>query len=234
MNNEVQITDTAVVVMARYPTPGQTKTRLARTLGDNDTVHLYRAFLTDLIQHHTGQAYTFCWTYTPPDVDYRSLIETLAHSVSTPVETMRYFPQQGADLGERLHYAFHWTHDQGYQYTFVIGSDSPQIRAETLAHAQAALNEVDVVLGPSDDGGYYLLGMKRPYDVFSNIPMSTPHVTEMTIEAAQRQGLRVQTIETLFDVDEMPDLQRLAALLTENRMLAPATANYLEHIRMIS
>lgn len=220
--------------MARYPTPGQTKTRLARTLGDNDTVHLYRAFLTDLIEHHADQAYTFCWTYTPSDVDYRSLIETLAHSVSAPVENMRYFPQQGAGLGERLHYAFHWTHDQGYQYTFVIGSDSPQIRAETIAHARAALDEVDVVLGPSDDGGYYLLGMKRPYDVFSTIPMSTPHVTEMTIEAAQRQGLRVQTIETLFDVDEMPDLQRLAALLTQNRMLAPATANYLEHIRMIS
>lgn len=234
MNNQEQITDTAVVVMARYPTQGQTKTRLARTLGDNDTVHLYRAFLTDLIHHHAGQAYTLCWTYTPNDVDYQTLIEALARSISAPVQNMRYFPQQGADLGERLHYAFHWTHDQGYQYTFVIGSDSPQIRAETIAHARAALDEADVVPGPSDDGGYYLLGMKRPHDVFSNIPMSTSRVTAMTIEAAQRQGLRVQTIETLFDVDEMPDLQRLAVLLKQDRSLAPATASYLEHIRMIS
>ena len=232
MNNEEQSMDTAVIVMARYPTLGQTKTRLARTLGNDETVHLYRAFLSDLVLHHANQPYTLCWTYTPDDVDYQMLIETLASSV--PVQHMRYFPQQGADLGERLHYAFHWAHDQGYHNTIVIGSDSPQIRPETIAHTRAALNKADVVLGPSDDGGYYLLGMKRPYDVFSNIPMSTASVTAMTIEAAQRQGLRVQSIETLFDVDEMPDLERLAALLTHDRSLAPITAAYLEHIRMIS
>ena len=232
MNTEEQSMDTAVVVMARYPTPGQTKTRLARTLGDNETVQLYRAFLSDIVLHHANQSYTLCWTYTPEDVDYQTLIETLVSSV--PVKHMRYFPQQGADLGERLHYAFHWAHDQGYQNTIVIGSDSPQILPETIAHARTALDEADVVPGPSDDGGYYLLGMKRPYDVFSNIPMSTASVTAMTIEAAQRQGLRVQSIETLFDVDEMPDLQRLAALLTHNRSLAPVTAAYLEHIRIIS
>ena len=234
MSNQEHTPDIAVVVMARYPTMGQTKTRLARTLGDNNTLHLYRAFLTDLIQHHASQAYTLCWTYTPNDVDYQTLIEMLAHTASASVQHMRYFSQQGADLAERLHYAFHWTHDQGYQHTFVIGSDSPQIRPETIAHARAALDEADVVLGPSDDGGYYLIGMKRPYDVFSNIPMSTSRVTEMTIQAAQRQGLRVQTIETLFDVDEMPDLQRLAALLTHNRTLAPTTAAYLEQLRMLS
>ena len=234
MSNQEQTPDIAVVVMARYPTLGQTKTRLARTLGDNDTVYLYRAFLTDLIQHHASQAYTLCWTYTPNNVDYQTLVEAMAHGVSASVQHMRYFPQQGADLAERLHYAFHWTHDQGYQYTFVIGSDSPQIRSETIAHARTALDEADVVLGPSDDGGYYLIGMKRPYDVFSNIPMSTSRVTAMTIESAQRQGLRVQTIETLFDVDEMPDLQRLAALLRQDRTLAPTTAAYLEQLRMIS
>jgi rSAM/selenodomain-associated transferase 1 len=234
VNNKEQITDTAVVVMARYPTLGQTKTRLARTLSDHDTVNLYRAFLTDLIRHHAGQVYTFCWTYTPANVDYQALIETLASAISAPVQGMCYFPQQGVDLGERLHHAFHWTHDRGYQYTFVIGSDSPHLRRETIAQARTVLDEADVVLGPADDGGYDLIGMKRPHDVFSNIPMSTPHVTTMTIEAAKRQGLRVQMIETLFDVDEMPDLQRLATLLMHDRTLAPATAAYLEHIRMIS
>jgi len=226
--------NSALVVMARYPTLGQTKTRLARRLGDHDTVNLYKAFLTDLVQHHAGQPYTLCWTYTPTNVDYQALIETLATAVSAPVRGMRYFPQQGMDLGERLHHAFHWTRDQGYQYTFVIGSDSPHIRRETIAHARAALEDADVVLGPADDGGYYLIGMKRPYDVFSGIPMSTPHVTSMTVEAALRQGLRVQMIETLFDVDEMPDLERLATLLDYDRTLAPATAAYLEHRRIIS
>lgn len=222
--------DTAVVVMARYPTLGETKTRLARTLGDHNTVHLYRAFLTDLAHHHAEQPYTLCWTYTPAEVDYQTLIETLAPAQA---RRMSYFPQQGADLGERLHYAFHWAHDQGYQYTLVISSDSPHIRPAAIAHARAALDDVDVVLGPADDGGYYLIGMKRPYNVFSNIPMSTPVVTAMTIESAHSQGLRVHTIEPLFDVDETPDLQRLATLLSIDRTLAPATAAYLEHIRML-
>jgi glycosyltransferase A (GT-A) superfamily protein (DUF2064 family) len=83
------------------------------------------------------------------------------------------------------------------------------------------------VLGPSADGGYYLIAMREPYDVFSGIPMSTEVVNQMTIEAAERQGLRVSQLETLFDVDELPDLQRLARLLSGDSSLAPLTAAYL-------
>ena len=230
MNEKEQLTDTAVIVMARYPMLGATKTRLARTLGDEKTVRLYRAFLTDLAHHHGKQAYTLCWAYTPANVDYRALIESLAPEQA---QGMRYFPQQGEGLGERLLSAFHQVSDQGYRCMMVIGSDSPHIQPATIAQARAALDDSDVVLGPADDGGYYLLGMERPYDVFSGIPMSTPDVLTMTIEAAQHQELSVRVIESLFDVDEMPDLLRLATLLTYNRTLAPATAAYLEQIRMI-
>jgi glycosyltransferase A (GT-A) superfamily protein (DUF2064 family) len=83
------------------------------------------------------------------------------------------------------------------------------------------------VLGPADDGGYYLIAMRKPYDVFSGIPMSTAVVAQMTIEAARRQGLIVHLLETLFDVDELPDLQRLADLLTRDSTLAPVTAAHL-------
>ena len=231
MHEQNTHSDTAVIVMARYPILGQTKTRLARTLGDADTLALYRAFLTDLAQHHGEQPYTLCWTYTPANANYRELLEALAPG---SVQKMRFFPQQGEGLGERLHYAFTWSRDQGYSYTFVIGSDSPHLQPETIAHAHAALDEADVVLGPADDGGYYLIGMKQAYDVFSGIPMSTPQVLAMTIASAQRQDLRVRTIETLSDVDELSDLHLLATRLQTNRTLAPATAAYLEHIRMIS
>lgn len=220
--------DTALIVMARYPELGKTKTRLARTLGEQETLGLYRAFLTDIAQRHAGQGYTLCWAYTPAEVKFQAWIATL---MSEQAPAMRYFPQQGVDFGARLHAAFQWTQAQGFKYTILIGTDSPQISREHIIIARKALDEVDVVLGPSDDGGYYLLGMRVAHDVFSGIPMSTDVVTRMTLEAAQRKGLTVRLIDPLFDVDELPDLVRLAQILTQDPTLAPATAAYLKTMR---
>ncbi len=222
--------DTALVVMARYPELGKTKTRLAQTLGAQETLGLYHAFLSDIAQHHAGQAYTLCWAYTPAEVDYQELVATLVPEYAT---TMRYFPQQGADFGTRLHHTFQWTQAQGFAYTVLIGSDSPQISRECILTARKALDDVDVVLGPSDDGGYYLLGMQIAHDVFSGIPMSTDVVAQMTVEAAQRQGLTVRLLDSLFDVDEFPDLVRLAQMLKKDPTLAPVTAAHLNTMRSI-
>lgn len=221
--------DTALVVMARYPELGKTKTRLASTLGEQETLGLYRAFLSDIAQRHAGQeVYTICWAYTPAEVNYRELVATFVPEYAT---TMRYFPQQGADFGIRLHNAFRWTQTQGFKYTILIGTDSPQISRECIETARKALDDVDMVLGPSDDGGYYLLGMHVAHDVFSGIPMSTDVVTQMTLEAAQRQGLSVRLLDSLFDVDELPDLVRLAQMLRQDPTLAPVTAAYLNTMR---
>jgi len=221
-------TTTALVVMARYPEQGKTKTRLARTLGNQETLGLYRAFLGDIARHHTGQTYTLCWAYTPVNAAYQELAASLAPDHAA---TMRCFPQQGAELGERIHNAFHWTQAQGFTYTILIGSDSPHLSRESVAAARQALDTTDVVLGPSDDGGYSLLGMREAHDVFSGIPMSTEFVTHMTVAAAQRQGLTVQLIDEIFDVDELSDLTRLAHLLEKDATLAPITAAYLKTMR---
>lgn len=224
------MSDTALVVMARYPEAGKTKTRLARTLGNEETAQLYRAFLTDLAARFAGETYDLHWHYTPDDVDYMSFAATLAPARA---HYMRCFPQRGAELGGRLLSAFEWTQAHGYAYTIVIGSDSPQIGHEVIAQARTALDEVDIVLGPADDGGYYLIGMRQPHDVFTGIPMSTSVVAEMTLELAARQGLTVRLLETLFDIDEQADLQRLAGLLATQRELAPATAAQLAHLRIL-
>ena len=220
--------DTALVVMTRYPEVGTTKTRLARAIGDEEAVRLYQAFLTDLAWRFAGQRYDLHWAYTPAEVDYLLLITTLA---PTLIQRMHAFPQQGIDLGARLHHVFRWTHDRGYQGTIVIGSDSPQISLKIVAQAQNALDKADVVLGPADDGGYYLIAMRRPYDVFRDIPMSTSIVAQKTIELATSLGLKVHTLENLFDIDELPDLLRLAQLLETDSSLAPETANYLATIK---
>lgn len=218
------MSDTALVVIARYPEAGKTKTRLARVIGNEEATDLYRNFLIDLAQRFAGQAYKLLWTYTPAEADYATFIGTLAPSL---VHSMECFPQQGADLGKRLHHAFKWTYEQQFSRTIVIGSDSPHISREIIAEAHKALDHADVVLGPADDGGYYLIAMRKPYDVFSGIPMSTSVVMQRTIELAIRQALTVHTLQPLFDIDELPDLLRLAELLRTDGTLAPATAAYL-------
>ena len=222
--------DTALVIMARYPEPGKTKTRLARSLGDAPVALLYTAFLTDLAQQFAS--YPTCdlrWTYTPPASAFPELATTLAPAIQ-PNDC---FPQQGEDLGKRLQYAFQWTQRQGFRYTIVIGSDTPHVSRSIIDDARARLEEADVILGPAEDGGYYLIAMRSPYDVFSGIPMSTSVVLEMTIASAKRQDLRVELVETLLDVDELPDLQRLARMLQNDPTLAPATAHQITEIRNI-
>lgn len=216
--------DTALVVMARYPESGKIKTRLARAIGHAETVCLYRAFLADLAQRFVDQPYDLHWAFTPAEANFSAFAARLAPS---PVQRARCFQQQGEDLGARLLGVFRWTQARHFRRTIVISSDSPQVSQEIIAHAARTLDEADVVLGPAEDGGYYLIAMRRPYDVFSGVPMSTAVVLERTIELAERQGLTVRLLEPLFDVDELPDLLRLAHLLETESALAPVTAAHL-------
>lgn len=221
LEKEERMSDTALVTMARYPEKGQTKTRLARAIGDEPTLRLYQAFLTDIAQRFAGWTYDLYWAYTPADAGFAAFAATLAPEHAA---AMHSFPQQGADFGARLHQVFLTTSALHFQYTIVIGSDSPQISRTMIAQARQTLAYTDVVLGPAEDGGYYLIAMKEPYDLFSGIPMSTDVVLQMTLAKAQSQGLSVHLLEPLFDVDEQAELLRLAALLQTDRSLAPYTA----------
>jgi uncharacterized protein len=221
------LSDTALVIMARYPQLGSVKTRLARTLGNEATLKLYQAFLCDLANHFSGQNYDLHWAYTPAESNFAtfmaSLVPDLAHHT-------RCFPTQGANLGEHLLYAFHQTYQQGYPTTIVIASDTPHITHEMVSQVQEALQKANIVLGPTDDGGYYLIAMREPHDVFSRIPMSNSMVAARTIARARAQGLTVRLLEPLFDVDEHADLVRLARLLKMNSALAPTTAAQITYL----
>lgn len=225
------MSDTALVILARYPELGKGKTRLARSIGDEEALYLYSAFLTDLaLRFAGGQEYDLHWTYTPAECDFPTFVATLAPTLT---HSMQCFPQVGPDLGTRMHHAFKWTYERGFQRTILITSDSPQITLSAVASARKALDEVDMVLGPALDGGYYLIAMRKPYDLYTGIPMSTDAVGQKTIELATSQGLTVRLLEPLFDVDELPDLARLADLLQTDSALAPTTAAYLASKRNV-
>lgn len=216
--------ETALVVMARYPEAGKTKTRLAKAIGPDAAAQLYQAFLLDIAERFNAGPWSLQWAFTPADKNYAAFISEL---LPGQAQQMECFPQHGAELGERLHNVFRRTHAHHIQSTIVIGSDLPHMPLQSIESAMVALNQVDVVLGPSEDGGYYLIAMRQPHDVFSGIPMSTNLVKQQTIELAQSQGLSVGLLEPLFDIDELSDMQRLAQLLTVDASQAPATAAHL-------
>ena len=212
--------ETALVIVARAPQMGQGKTRLAATIGPEATLHLYRAFLTDLARRFANQPYALHWAYTPAEADFQAALAQL--DATLPPSLV--FPQVGPDFGSRLHHAFRTTHANAFQKTILIGSDAPHISRETIARAEQALEQADVVLGPAEDGGYYLLAMRAPHDLFSGIPMSTSAVLDMTLKRARDLGLTVHFLKPLFDVDDCDTLIRLMHLLQAQPALAPATA----------
>lgn len=221
------MSDTALVIMARYPHKGTVKTRLARCIGDETTVRLYQAFLIDLAHRFAGNEFSVHWAYTPTNNDFKRYLTELVPDVTQPWQC---FPQEGEDFSARLLHAFRMTCPQPFRQTVLIASDSPHVSLATIQQAQQALDEADVVLGPAEDGGYYLIAMREPHDVFTGIPMSTEVVLEMTLAKAREQGLTTQLLPPLFDVDEVTDLVHLATLLQQEQALAPATAILLQQI----
>jgi hypothetical protein len=145
-------------------------------------------------------------------------------------------PQRGGSFGERLWFAVEDLFKCGFDAVCLIDSDSPTVSAATFAHAMEILrsSREHIVLGPSDDGGYYLIGLKKPQrEMFEGIDWSTERVLEQTKARAKEIGLAVKLLPMCYDVDDSTTLERLCdELLGENSRddLAPETRNFLKEI----
>ncbi len=211
----------ALLVIAKRPTPGRTKTRLTPPLTTEQAAALYECFLVD----------TLDLARRVPETD--RLIAFL------PAEARPYFAalapdfelvlQAGAGLGERLDNALTGCLRRGYERAIIMNSDGPTLPAAHLAQAFAALRDgADVTLGPSTDGGYYLIGVKQPTPrLLREVRMSTPTVLADTLALAAEEGLRVELLPAWYDVDEAADLDRLA------RELANAPPEVATHTRAL-
>ena len=193
----------ALVVMARYPQIGAGKTRLARDIGAERAARLYRAFLQDIEARFAGARRTLVWAFHPPDSDFGALL--CAGSICVP--------QRGVHLAERMWNTFRTLCADGFDRVIMIGADVPHVCAEWLDEAENQLNVADVVLGPTDDGGYYLVAMRAAHDIFSGIAMSTDRVLAETLRTAAAGGLRVHLLPCSFDIDEGRNLVQLRAML---------------------
>lgn len=196
-----------IVMLAKAPLPGKVKTRLNPTLTPQHSAHLHAAFLLDLGATLSRlQSPTTCAKLCYAGERDHPIFVRLEQELGLQREA-----QAEGDLGERLSQCALEQFQQGAAHVLLIGSDSPTLTPEHFQRAFDALEQgADVVIGPSFDGGYYLIGMSAwDATIFSDIAWSTPRVLEQTVRRCHEAGLGVKLLEFWYDVDEVEDLRML-------------------------
>ncbi|MFB6374424.1 MAG: TIGR04282 family arsenosugar biosynthesis glycosyltransferase [Bradymonadaceae bacterium] len=228
MLSENDIAPNALVVFAKPPEPGEVKTRLTDRIDETTAARLYRAFLRDTAARVTAVAASLDEQVTP----------VLAYTGRPDHPTFEAFwdrdcvgvDQGGGDLGDKMNRVSRRCLEAGADRVLIVGSDSPTLLNRHYREAYRRLETTDVVLGPSFDGGYYLVGMTDPRPaIFEGIDWSTPSVLEQTVRRCRDNQLLCELIEFWYDIDTFEDLRRLKFHLLEylaagDQTVAPETA----------
>ena len=186
-----------LIVFCKNPLLGQVKTRLAKTLGDEAALAIY----LKLVNHTQNVVKDL-------DVDvavyYSNYIDTEDSWSNKYIKKL----QRGKDLGEKMFNAISEGLDMGYSSVCLVGTDIYELTPGIISQAFEKLKKTDVVIGPAQDGGYYLIGMSQPNaPIFDISQWSTPNVLDETLQLVQRQNLSYTLLETLNDIDEEEDLK---------------------------
>jgi uncharacterized protein len=191
----------ALIIFARLPRPGEVKTRLGKTMGMGRAAALYqelaeRTFTAaDTVQAGAVNVYLF---FEPPESR-----DEITRWINRP---FAFVAQTGATLGERMRKAFEIAFADRASATIIIGTDIPELEAGIIEQAFNLLRGHDIVVGPSTDGGYYLLGMNAPAtDLFDGIAWSTGDVLSQTLRKARSMRLTYALLPELADIDTEED-----------------------------
>jgi len=196
-----------IILFTRYPQPGQCKTRLIPALGADGAAGLQRAMTEHILARLKALA-----VLHPHRLEIHYAGGSLAQMVSWLGDCHQYRQQAEGDIGCRMRAAIS-SHQGQMQRLLLIGSDCPDISAELLRDAFAALGSHDLVLGPAFDGGYYLIGVHNESSplvcetLFQEIPWSTDNVFAITKARAEQHQLRCHTLMKLHDIDTPDDLR---------------------------
>ena len=194
--------DSVILLFLKAPVPGQVKTRLAAEIGAQAATEVYEILVQSQLQR-LPREYALEIHFAPANAETR-FTDWLG-------DTLNYYPQVEGDLGDRLKHAVRAAFARGAREVICIGADCPSLRPAHFAQARAQLrsSENALVLGPTTDGGYYLIGLRQPHDaLFENVGWSTTHTLDDTLLQARKAKLNVTTLETMPDVDEIEDLRR--------------------------
>lgn len=194
---------TRVLLFAKAPRAGRVKTRLARQIGEQRAVALYRAIGSSVATAVAGTHPLTVW-FDPPGAEEEMRAWLGDHE---------FRPQPEGDLGERMACAFREHFARGEQPVIAIGADVPGITAAVIADAERLLKQAEVVLGPALDGGYYLIGLRAPREeLFQGMPWGSARVLRATEERCERLGLSAARLDPLRDLDTPEDLDALVPL----------------------
>jgi len=208
----------ALVIMAKAPRAGQVKTRLAPALAPQDIVALYRCLIEDTLALARAVGVPRIAVVCPSGHE-----DELARWLGIEV-----IAQNGDGLAAGLESAFQVVCGSGCRRVIALDGDSPHLPAETVRHAFALLERHDVVVGPTADGGYYLVGATRPHrGLFGPGAMGTESALQALLDRARALALSAALTEECYDVDDGDDLGRLAAELRTAPSRAPRTAAWL-------
>ena len=241
----------ALAVMTKAPQAGRVKTRLVPPLTPEEAAELNKCFLRDTTAaissacshrpvgdaskmqfEHAGASHGEAATGACGIAVYTPVGAESAYTDILPVD-FSLLPQRGDKFGERLYFAVEDLLKCGFDSVCLIDSDSPTVPAENFAEAVELLSKTEdrVVLGPSDDGGYYLIGVKKPHrHLFEQIDWSTERVLNQTMQRATEIGIEVKLLPTRYDIDDDASLRRLCnELLGEqgDDSVAPNTRRFL-------
>jgi rSAM/selenodomain-associated transferase 1 len=195
--------DTAIIVFTRFPVEGKVKTRLAKNMGNKFAVSFYKECAEHTfkellkVEELGSELFLFC----SEEKEIEQVMEWAGSNFN-------YYSQQGSDLGIKMYNAFTTVFKKGYKKAIIVGTDTPDVSMNIVKNAISVLDKYSVVIGPANDGGYYLLGYKsKLMDLFSGIEWSTDTVFDNTIEKLNNSKMNYFVLDELTDIDTLKDLQ---------------------------
>lgn len=194
--------NTAVMVFTKFPAEGKVKTRLAKDMSSRFAASFFKVCAEHTFDEllKVKRAGVDVFLFCPEDNEIDKVIEWTGNNFI-------YYSQHGSDLGIKMYNAFFTVFNKGYEKVIIVGTDSPDISSKIIQNAISLLENYDVVIGPANDGGYYLLGLKsKLVDLFSGIKWSTKSVLDNTIEKLNNSELNYYMLDELTDIDTKEDL----------------------------
>lgn len=190
-----------LIIFLKYPEAGKVKTRLAKDIGNNEAARIYSLMTLNIIESVVApECYNTIIFYDPPEKE-----QEIKNWVGK--KEIQYAPQEGNTLGDRISNAFKVVFSSGIEKAVIIGTDCLDVSSDIINVAIHLLDETEVVLGPAEDGGYYILALNkyRP-EIFQDIDWSTKHVLEQTVLKIVENKLTYHKLKTLKDIDTVEDI----------------------------
>ncbi len=216
---------TALIIFAKAPIPGEVKTRLCPPLDPDEAASLHGSLVLDAVERTKGLQGVTLYVAGTPD---------LAHPFFKVMEGRygaRLLLQRGPDLGARMMNAIQDAFDQGAKDVLLTGTDLPTLPRAHLVEALKLVKNHDVVLGPTADGGYYLIGLRKMVPaLFDGIAWSTASVLAETKKKIEQAGLSLGLLPECRDVDTLENLKAFIALIGKDRAMTKRTEGALRLI----